>query len=67
MKKIALLSSLCTLSLWADVYATFESQAYREASLGMNASGIVKNVSVQNGDHVKKVEAYADKVDRGRI
>ncbi len=54
MKKIALFSSLCTLSLWADVYATFESQAYREASLGMNASGIVKNVSVQNGDHVKK-------------
>lgn len=52
--KIALLTTLCTLSLWGDVYATFESQAYREAALGMNASGIVKTVSVQTGDHVKK-------------
>ena len=52
--KILLISTLSALSLWGDVYATFESQAYREASLGMNASGIVKNLSVQTGDHVKK-------------
>jgi RND family efflux transporter MFP subunit len=52
--KILLISTLTALSLWGDVYATFESQAYREASLGMNASGIVKNLSVQRGDHVKK-------------
>jgi len=52
--KILLISTLTALSLWGDVYATFESQAYRESSLGMNASGIVKKVSVQNGDHVKK-------------
>ncbi|MDD2368760.1 MAG: efflux RND transporter periplasmic adaptor subunit [Sulfuricurvum sp.] len=52
--KILLISTLTALSLWGDVYATFESQAYREAALGMNASGIVKNLSVQSGDHVKK-------------
>ncbi len=52
--KIILISTLTALSLWGDVYATFETQAYREASLGMNASGIVKNISVQTGDHVKK-------------
>lgn len=52
--KIILISALSALTLWGDVYATFESQAYREASLGMNASGIVKRVAVQNADHVKK-------------
>ncbi|MCK9373648.1 MAG: efflux RND transporter periplasmic adaptor subunit [Sulfuricurvum sp.] len=52
--KMILLSALSALSVWGDVYATFESQPYREASLGMNASGIVKTVSVQNGDPVKK-------------
>lgn len=52
--KIALLIATYTLSVWGDVYATFETQAYRESSLGMNASGIVKKVSVQNGDHVTK-------------
>lgn len=52
--KIALLSALCAIAVWGDVYATFETQAYREASLGMNASGIVKTLYVQNGDHVKK-------------
>ncbi len=52
--KFLLLTALSTLSLWGDVYATFEAQAYREASLGMNASGIVKNLYVQRGDHVKK-------------
>ncbi|MDD2782313.1 efflux RND transporter periplasmic adaptor subunit [Sulfuricurvum sp.] len=52
--KMIVISTLTALSLWGDVYATFETQAYREASLGMNASGIVKNISVQTGDHVKK-------------
>lgn len=52
--KFLLITALSTLTLWGDVYATFESQAYREASLGMNASGIVKRVTVQTGDHVKK-------------
>ncbi|ADR34433.1 secretion protein HlyD family protein [Sulfuricurvum kujiense DSM 16994] len=52
--KLLLMTALSALSLWGDVYATFEAQAYREASLGMNASGIVKNLYVQRGDHVKK-------------
>jgi len=52
--KLLLMTALSTLSLWGDVYATFEAQAYREASLGMNASGIVKHLYVQRGDHVKK-------------
>jgi membrane fusion protein, multidrug efflux system len=52
--KIILLCALSTLTVWADVYATFETQSVREASLGMNASGIVKKVSVQTADHVKK-------------
>ncbi|MFA6144729.1 MAG: efflux RND transporter periplasmic adaptor subunit [Sulfuricurvum sp.] len=51
--KIALICALSALTLWGDVYATFESSALREASLGMNASGIVKRVTVQTGDHVK--------------
>jgi RND family efflux transporter MFP subunit len=52
--KIALICALSALTLWGDVYATFESSSLREASLGMNSSGIVKKVSVQTGDHVKK-------------
>lgn len=52
--KMILLSALSALSVWGDVYATFESQPYREAALGMNASGIVKTISAQNGDPVKK-------------
>lgn len=54
MKTIPLLSTLCALSLWGDVYATFEVQAYREAQLGMNASGIVKTLNAREGDRVKK-------------
>jgi len=41
-------------SLWADIYATFDVQAYREAQLGMNASGIVQSVGAREGDRVKK-------------
>lgn len=52
--KFLVMTALSTLTLWGDVYATFEAQAYREASLGMNASGIVKNLYVQRGDHVQK-------------
>lgn len=52
--KTLLISALTALSLYGDVYATFETQAYKVASLGMNASGIVKRVNVDNADHVKK-------------
>lgn len=41
---------------WAGVYATFEARAVREASLGMNASGIAGTVTVQAADRVKKGE-----------
>lgn len=40
--------------LFADIYATFDTQAYREAQLGMNASGIVQAVGAREGDRVKK-------------
>lgn len=52
--KLLLITALSTLSLWGDVYATFEAQAYREASLGMNASGIVQSIGAREGDRVKK-------------
>lgn len=52
--KIILLTALSSLALWGDIYATFEVQAYREASLGMNASGIVKTLNAREGDRVKK-------------
>lgn len=54
MIKTVLLSGLCSLTLLADVYATFEAQAYREAQLGMNASGIVQTLNAREGDRVKK-------------
>ena len=54
MTKIALISTLCAVSICADVYATFDVQAYREARLGMNASGIVKTLHAREGDRVKK-------------
>lgn len=54
MKKIVLLTTLCALSLFGDIYATFDVQAYREAQLGMNASGIVQSIGAREGDRVKK-------------
>lgn len=54
MTKFTLISTLCAASLFADVYATFDVQAYREAQLGMNASGIVKTLNAREGDRVKK-------------
>jgi membrane fusion protein, multidrug efflux system len=54
MTKFALISALCAVSIFADVYATFDVQAYREAQLGMNASGIVKTLNAREGDRVKK-------------
>lgn len=46
--------TLLGASVWADVYATFDVQAFREANLGMNASGIVQTVAAREGDRVKK-------------
>lgn len=54
MTKFTLISTLCAVSMYADVYATFDVQAYREAALGMNASGIVKTLNAREGDRVKK-------------
>lgn len=54
MKTLTLLSLLSAASLWGDVYATFDVQAYKEASLGMNASGIVQSIGAREGDRVKK-------------
>lgn len=54
MIKFTLISTLCAASIFADVYATFDIQAYREAALGMNASGIVKTLNAREGDRVKK-------------
>lgn len=46
--------TLTGISLWGDIYATFDVQAYREAQLGMNASGIVQSIGAREGDRVKK-------------
>ena len=54
MKKTVLLTLISTLTLMADIYATFEVQAFQEAQLGMNASGIVKTLNAREGDRVKK-------------
>lgn len=53
--KYALLGITLTGSiLFGDIYATFDTQAYREAQLGINASGIVQSVGAREGDRVKK-------------
>lgn len=54
MKMLGLLG-ITVVSLWsAEVYATFEAQGAKETLLGMNASGIVKKMLVQNGSVVTK-------------
>ncbi len=45
---------LCSSSLFADVYATFEAKAVKEASLNLTSSGTVEQIHVDVGSHVKK-------------
>lgn len=52
--KPLLLLSFAVLSAWGDVYATFDVQPFREALLGMDASGIVRHIGAREGDRVKK-------------
>jgi membrane fusion protein, multidrug efflux system len=55
MKKIILFGlALCSSSLFADVYATFEAKAVKEASLNLTASGTVEKIYVDVGSKVKK-------------
>ncbi|PHM16663.1 MAG: transporter [Sulfuricurvum sp. PD_MW2] len=54
MRTLILGISLVGAGLWGDIYATFDVQAYREAQLGMNASGIVQSIGAREGDRVKK-------------
>lgn len=54
MKKLIILLALVA-GLWAEeIYATFTAKGVREASLKLNASGIVESISVDVGDRVKK-------------
>jgi len=54
MKMLGLLA-ITAVSLWSgQVYATFEAQGAKETLLGMNASGIIKKMMVQNGSVVTK-------------
>ena len=56
MKKLVFLGfALFVANLWAEeVYATFVSYGVKEASLKLNASGIVDTINVDVGSKVKK-------------
>ncbi len=45
---------LANSALFADVYATFEAKAVKEASLNLTSSGIVEKINVDVGSRVKK-------------
>ncbi|HRF56511.1 MAG TPA: efflux RND transporter periplasmic adaptor subunit [Campylobacterales bacterium] len=45
---------LCSSSLFADVYATFEAKAVKEASLNLISNGTVEKIYVDVGSRVKK-------------
>jgi membrane fusion protein, multidrug efflux system len=53
-KMIFTLAILACEAVFADVYATFEAKAVKEASLNLSASGIVGKIHVDVGSHVKK-------------
>ncbi len=60
MKKIALISFLGTLGLYAQsIYATFDVEAQKSASVAFSSSGIVKNIHVDIGSIVKENEVLA--------
>ena len=54
IKTVILTALLISSGLAQDIYATFNVQAEREANLVLSATGLVKKIHVDVGDHVKK-------------
>lgn len=54
MKKTVFILSALSCALFADVYATFEVKAKKEALLNMSVAGIVENIGVDVGSKVSK-------------
>lgn len=54
MKKVLITALLVAMAYGEEIYATFDVQAIQSSKLGLNSSGIVKNVYVKIGDNVKK-------------
>ncbi len=55
MKKIFIISLLLLKSIFAEeIYATFDVVSEKSSELGLSVSGIVSNIYVNTGDHVKK-------------
>lgn len=55
MKKVLILFLFIT-NIFADIYATYEVQAQKEASLNLAALGIVSSINVEVSNKVKKGE-----------
>jgi len=60
IKTVILTTLLVTAGLAQDIYATFNVEAQREANLVLSATGLVKKVHVDVGDHVKKGEVLLE-------
>ena len=56
MKKIQLIIILLTNILFADIYATYEVKAVKEASLNVSTVGVVSKINTDIGNQVKKGE-----------
>jgi RND family efflux transporter MFP subunit len=54
IKTVILTALLISSGLAQDIYATFNVKAEREANLVLSATGLVKKIHVDVGDHVKK-------------
>lgn len=55
MKKIFIISLLLLKSIFAEeIYATFDVVSEKSSELGLSVSGVVGNIYVNTGDHVKK-------------
>lgn len=52
-KIVTLIIGLCTV-VFADIYATYEVKALKEASLNVITQGIVSTINVDVGSHVTK-------------
>ncbi len=63
-KTVFVLSIALSCSLFADVYATFEAKATKEALLNMSVSGIVENINVSVGSKVSKGQTLLTLNDR---
>ena len=62
MKKLGLLLSLIASMYAKDVYATFNVEAYQEATIGVAAQGIIEKIYANVGDYVQK-DHYLLKLD----